>query len=306
MELNEQKILLDGQIDLSRLLNPIIMRWHYGLLIVFASTTLFFGFSYLVQEKFEASALLLPSKASEEGADSLTQRYGGIASIAGLSIPSDDNVSETDITLAVLGSRSFINSVIEKNKFAPYLLASSYYSKQEGLIFDISLYDVTNEKWLENDEFPVPPSRELLFDTFSEDLTIAKDADTGLIGINFRHLSPGFSSRVIEVLVEELNRSRRAQEIEETNSAVKYLREKIDDNAIAELDQVFYELIQSQVQKRMLAEVKSDYALKYLDPPWVSEKPVSPSRLIFSGIGFIFGLFLFAVFVVNLHSKRAD
>lgn len=306
MELNEQKILLDGQIDLSRLLHPLITRWHYGVLIVFVSTTLFFGLSYLVQEKFESSALLLPSKISEDGADSLTQRYGGIASIAGLSIPSDDNVSETDITLAVLGSRAFINSVIEENKFAPYLLASAYYSKQDGLIFDTRLYDVTTEKWLENDEFPIPPSRELLFDTFSEDLTITKDADTGLIGINFRHISPSFSSRVIEVLVEELNHSRRTQEIEETNSAVKYLKEKIDDNAIAELDQVFYELIQGQVQKRMLAEVKPDYALKYLDPPWVSDKPVSPSRLVFSGIGFILGLFLFAVLVVNLHSRRLD
>ena len=61
---------------------------------------------------------LLPHQEEKSGASSALSQFGGLAAMAGISIPSDSNVEQV---VATLNSRKFLRQYIDGKKLLPVL-----------------------------------------------------------------------------------------------------------------------------------------------------------------------------------------
>ena len=110
-----------------------------------------------------------------------------------------------------------------------------------------------------------------------------------LVTISIKHQSPDTARQWVSWLVEDINETIRQKDIKEAEESIEYLKRQAAGNAVTDLDQVFFELMQAQMQKMMLAEVRREYVLTTIDPAIAPEIRVEPNRALTCILGAIFG-----------------
>ena len=101
------------------------------------------------------------------------------------------------------------------------------------------------------------------------------------------------------LVIKDLNNAIREQEIKEAENSIAYLRQQIEQTPLTELRKLFFNLIQSQTETMMLANVREEYVFKTIDPATVPESKSEPLRAIISLIGAFLGLF-FAILYLSI------
>ncbi len=91
----------------------------------------------------------------------------------------------------------------------------------------------------------------------------------------------------------------RAQDIEDAEASINYLEAKLDETNIAGMQQVFYQLIESETRTVMLANAQREYVFKTVDPAVVPQEKSEPKRALIAVIATMLGgmLGVFIVFV---------
>jgi len=88
----------------------------------------------------------------------------------------------------------------------------------------------------------------------------------------------------------------RRRAIEEAETSLRYLNRELEKAKSVEVQQAIYRLIETQVKKIMLANVREEYAMRVIDPAFVPDPdefdhPKLLSSLMAGGlVGFLFGM----------------
>ncbi len=97
-------------------------------------------------------------------------------------------------------------------------------------------------------------------------------------------------------LVEDINLKLKARDVAEAERSIRYLTAQLEKTPVADMQSIFYELIEEQTKTVMFAEVRDEYVFKTIDPavvPEIKSKPNKPLICIFGVIlGGVFGLFI--------------
>ena len=118
------------------------------------------------------------------------------------------------------------------------------------------------------------------YQEFSDRLIVARNDGTGFITISFDHYSPNIARQWVEWLVKDINETIMRQDVAEAEQAITYLNSQIESTSLADLQNVFFRLIEEQTKIVMLAKVSDEYLLKTLDPPVAPEKKDRPRRFL--------------------------
>ena len=81
---------------------------------------------------------------------------------------------------------------------------------------------------------------------------------------------------------------------------------RFTNTSLADLQAVFFDLIQSQTETVMLAEVRQEYVFKTIDPAVAPEEISKPSRALICVLGALLGGVLGVVIVLMRHYARSD
>lgn len=82
-----------------------------------------------------------------------------------------------------------------------------------------------------------------------------------------------------EKLVHEINQHMRQQDVEDAEARIAYLEEKLSETNIAGMQQVFFQLIESETRTVMLANAQNEYIFKTVDPAVVPQEKSEPKEL---------------------------
>ena len=99
----------EDEIDLLELIRTLLQAWKTILGITIICSGLAIAYAVYAPEVFKADALLAPAQDEKSGVSSMLGQFGGLAAMAGISIPSDSNV---DRVLATLETREFLTKFI--------------------------------------------------------------------------------------------------------------------------------------------------------------------------------------------------
>lgn len=314
-QLIQQQLLLqntqnqDDEIDLAELWRAIWVGKFTIIIIsmVFAVASIFFALSK--PNIYKASAILAP--ASNEGGagglGALAGQFGGLASMAGISLGGGGGVDKTALALEILKSRLFIESFITKHDLLIPLMASKNWDvASDTLILDVELYDEKSDKWIREVKAPKKPepSSWESYQAFSKLLIVSQDKATSMINIEIEFYSPEIAKQWLTWLVQDINEYMREQDQVEAKSSIEFLTNQLANIKVATMEVVFYQLIEEQTKNMMLTMVKKEYVLKTIDPAQVPDDKSGPKRILIIGLGTIFGGILSVLIVLVRYFSR--
>ncbi|MCV2883278.1 Wzz/FepE/Etk N-terminal domain-containing protein [Aestuariibacter sp. AA17] len=274
--------------------------------VMFAVGSIFYALS--LPNKFTSSALVQINEAESSNIlNALGGQLGGLASLAGVDINSKNNFS--NIVMETIQSRTFIAKFVEQENIKQYLFAAQTWDPvTNAMTFNPSVYDTQSDTWVrEIDERSLKkPEPSLLesYEQFMEIFSVDQDAMTGLVTIKVEFINPHLAQQWTQGLIELLNAELRAKEIREKTAYIEYLTKKIENINNVEIKAIFFELIEEELKRKLLAEVEEEFALKVIDPAVSPEMKSSPRRALIVVLATMFGGLLSVIGVLALHYFR--
>jgi uncharacterized protein involved in exopolysaccharide biosynthesis len=259
---------------------------------------------------YTASALLAPAESSGGGLSGLMKQYGGLASLAGVSLSGDEAGGRAQLGMQLMKSRAFIGDFVERRDILPALMAVEAWDAGSGaIVFDAEAYDAASKAWVVRDVEPpksAKPSSQEAHKAFTAVLGVSKDKQTGYVTVSIDHQSPIVAAQWVDWLVEDVNAAVKAQDVAEAEKSIEYLKQQVANTSLADLQSMFFELIQSQTETVMLAQVSPEYVFKTIDPAVVPEEKSKPSRARICVLGTLLGGMLGVVLVLIRHYARSE
>ena len=295
----------DDEIDLRELFRTLWAgKWLISG-ITFVAAVIAVIVALMMPNIYRAEALLAPN--DQEGAgrlSALAAQYGGLASLAGINLNSG-KADKTVLGLEVLKSRKFISDFIERHEVLVPLMAADGWDAETGdLKIDPDDYDVTTKRWVRDVSPPkkTVPSLQEAYEVFMENLVVSQNKKSGFVTIAVEFYSPTIAKQWVDWLIDDLNAFIMQQDVTEAEQAIEYLHKQIESTSLAELQNVFFRLIEEQTKTVMLANVSSEYLLKTLDPAVIPELKFKPRRSLIVILMTLFGGLL-GIFVQLTRTK---
>ncbi|TXI96899.1 MAG: LPS O-antigen length regulator [Burkholderiaceae bacterium] len=243
--------------------------------------------------------------AIDTGSMGLSGQIGSLAAMAGINIGKDKPGDKSELAVQLLKSRDFVTEFLVRHQLAVDLMAvKSWDPITDKIEYDADIYVHNKKLWTREVEPPFmpEPSPQTLYKEFEKIFTADKDKLTGLIKVSLEHPSPKIAQQWLNQIITDVNEEIRRRDIEEANRSLNYLQKKVEETNIIELRTLFYSLIEDQTKTLLLANVKKEYALKMIDPPFVAEEKSSPRRAVLV-VFLTFAGVLFSVLIVLLEPK---
>ena len=277
----------EDEIDLLELIRTLLQSWKLIVCITIISTGLAVTYALLSEEVFKAETLLAPVQEDQTSASSSLSQFGGLAAMAGISLPSDSNVEQV---VATLKSRKFLRVFIKEKNLLPILY--------EGI------WDADSKVWIVESKENEPTEHQAV-GLFKDLLSIDADTKSGLITLSVSWKDPEVAAEWTNDLVKQLNEQLRGQAIADSTKRVGYLEQELAKTTLQDMRAVLYNLLETEKQKAMLANVNEDFALEVIDPAVVPEHREKPKRKLIVALGVVCGVFLgiFAVFIFQFLKK---
>ena len=299
----------DDEIDLRELFAVLWAGKNKILAItaVFALVSVIYALS--VPNQYKATALLAPAQSESGGLSGALGQLGGLASLAGVSIGGGDS-SEAQVALEIMQSWNFIESFIADNNLSVEVYAAEGWSRSSNqLELDDGVYDISSKTWLvkNNQSGEIgPPSSWALFEEFSEKLSVSEDKKTGLVSVSIEYYSPQIAKDWLDLYVQAINKHMQVRQIAKVTNNINYLQAQIQKTTIAEMQEVFYTIIEEQIKSKMLAEASPDYAFLAVSPSMVPEEKSQPKRALICILGTLLGGMLSVLWVLVMHYARGS
>ena len=294
----------DDEIDLRELFSVV---WAGKILIV-AITAVFalvsVGYALSLANQYKASAVVSPAQSGGSSLGAMAGQLGGLASLAGINIGSGES-NETQEAMEIMQSWGFMEAFIQTHDLqVPIYAAIGWDKGSNSLKLNSDLYDATSEHWLiednESGENRAPSSWEL-YEKFRERVAVSQDKKSGLINISVEYYSPQIAKQWVDLFIITINDYMRARKLEQVNRNIEYLTAQIDKTAIADMREVFYQLVEEQTKSKMLAEASPEYAFVTVSRAMVPEQKSQPKRALVCILGALLGGMLSVLWVLFRH-----
>ena len=289
------------EIELSELFSLISKSKIFIITISISLFLISMIYSITLSDIYRSEALL---SVKENGQSSdLLQRYGGLASFAGIDIPTTSQNS-ADLIIETIKSREFLRRLLLKEEILPKLIASkSFNFEKKEVVFDSNLYDINSKSWVRKPKKnrDVIPSYLEAHEIYIDIISIKKDPLTGYISIHVDHVSPIFSKKLLELIIFESDKQIQEKVLKDTDEALAYLDEELRKEPLNEVRISLSQLIKQKMNIKMTAMISENYSFEVIEPPFLPELKNRPSRAIISLVGGLIGLLFSILFVWMRH-----
>lgn len=269
---------------------------------LFAIFSVYYALS--LPDKYTSVALLKVNNSDDSSALSgLSSQYGGLASMAGISLPSSAQ-DKSAYVISSMQSRGFVQHLISFNGLKENLIAAESFDPETNqIIFNQEFYDPLKKKWIReaNKNRKTIPSHLEVHKKLKKDLRINQNKESGFISISFEHVSPLFAAEFIDLIVVEMNRVGKGKDLKEADAALLYLKEQSINTNTATLLKSINNLIESQMKTKMFANIRDEYLIEYIDKPFIPEQKTSPTRSVLCIFITIFGGLISSIWVLSRH-----
>ena len=272
------------EVDLEQLVSEVWKYKWWVAVMTSACIVIAVAYALAATEWYRAEIKLAP--ADERSASGMFAQLGGLASLAGISVGGGGTAEP----IAILKSREFARSFIEDYELVPVLLHEDW--------------DPDANTWKESDPARWPDVRDAIkyFDENVRD--VSEDTKTGMVVLGVNWTDPEIAVEWATLLVERLNRIMRDRALAEAENNVQYLRDELAATNVLTLQQSISRLLESELQKVMLARGNEEFAFRVIDPAMTPKERVKPRRTLIVMLAAIVGLMMSTVVVIMLALLR--
>ena len=237
---------------------------------------------------YRADVLLAPVRATS--ADDLASplgSLGGLASLAGITLG-----GSTSEPLAVLQSRDLAREFIEQQSLLPVLFARKW--------------DAKSARWTPTDPKDWPDIRDGVKYLVEKIRTVKDDKKSGLVTLTIEWTDAKTAADWANLFVDRANERIRARALLEAQANVNFLQRELATTSVVTLQQSIGRLLDTELQKLMLARENKEFAFRLIDHAEVPKWRVWPKRLQVVALATLFGgaLSIYLVFLRDAIRRR--
>lgn len=279
--------------DQLMLLNIVkILRSRLRLITAVVATAFIssIGLAYFLTRVYDATVVIVEVSDSQARTNSagLLGQLGGLGNIMGIDLGTVGATQTSGMT--VLQSRTILEEFIQRNDLMTTVL-SDYWDEATGD------WDPTLGR---------EPSLWEGAERFRQSVILEADQEyPELVNLTVSWPDPVLAAKWANELVSLANELTRKTDIAEAERSILYLNSQIEQTQVVQLQQALYNLLQSELERLMLANAREEYAFEIVDPAVIPVEAARPRRLEIIAIGTFFGLIL-ALFLVFLLRVRDD
>tara|TARA_Y100001970_G_C14256833_1_gene876165 strand:+ start:122 stop:1093 length:972 start_codon:yes stop_codon:yes gene_type:complete len=309
--ISDEKDSQPDDIDLRDLFNTLFKAKKTVILITAICSICSVLYALSLTNYYLSESVMSVRNSSEN--QGLLSQFSGAASLMGVNLSSSgDNRPQQVIQL--IQSRNFVKHLLTFDGVLTSIMApKSYDSNTKELQLDPEIYDPETKNWKgePKEDGSIKPSYLDVYGVYMEDIvTVSQDTGTGFISISVTHISPYFAKEFLDLIIKEANSFLRNKDLEESREALKYLRSQLEENSLVQLRESINNLIESQLEIQMMANINEDYVLVNIDPPYIPEKIISNNKILIVVFSTILGSILGSAVVLLreylLRIKEAD
>jgi len=272
----------NGEINIRQLWSIL---WRGKWVVILVTAVFALGsvvYALTATEWYRSEALLAP--AEERTTSPLSGQLGGLVALAGVSVGGGDSAE----ALAVLGSREFAREFIEDFGLLP--------------VFFSEEWDVSRGRWLGDDSEKWPEIRDGVKFFHDNVLKVSQDRKTNFVTLAVEWTNADTATVWADALVRRLNSRLRERALREAEANVAYLRSELAQTGVVTLQQSIGRLLESELQKLMLARGNEEFAFRVIDRPATPKRRVRPNRPLIAVAGTMIGgiLAVIALFLAHL------
>lgn len=294
---NNENYQISQEFSFVELINILFKNWRIilsaAILIAVISAINVFN----KPDIYLSSSVLIPAD-SMSSSKSLPSGLSSLASLSGISAGPAE-VSRVDEGIETLKSFKFFVDLVDETEILVDLLSyEGWDAKENKILIDKEVYDADSNTWYPLDPTTNKPSLEAAYKKFHKNLLIVEDQDKGFIRLSYEHYSPYMAKKWLDLVINKINQSSRQYDNDESTKSISYLTNQIANTTLSEVKSTITNLLEMEIKKQMLTEVKLDYLLRTIDPPMIPEKKIKPSRSIQILLGFLVGIFIGVLIVL--------
>jgi uncharacterized protein involved in exopolysaccharide biosynthesis len=249
------------------------------------------GIGYVMKPVYRGFAVLDPVTQDSNPLTSsllsspLSALGGGLAALTGGTSEAD---RDTDEATTVLESREFTEKFIKRNNLLPVLFPQSW--------------DAEAHRWKTGGKIP---SLARGFVELDRIRLVDRNYDNDFVTLQIdwpdRVQAAEWTNQMVQMLNEEL----RERALAAADSSLSYLRAEWAKTEDADTRAAISKLIESELQKKMLATVTPEFELRFVDKALIPDAdfPLRPKKPLMVAIGLVFGA-LFGLVVALILYRR--
>jgi LPS O-antigen subunit length determinant protein (WzzB/FepE family) len=271
-------------------LSALFRQCWRGRWIIFGCTfvvaALFIAWATFSGKYYRATAVvsIVRPDGNVDGGAGLGGQLGALAAAAGLRA-GNANANREEF-IAFLKSRRLQARFIESENLLPVLYADRW--------------DSTKQAWKSADPSQVPSLDEAVEKLRRELIDIEIDKVTGLLSVSFEARDRRAVAKWTTNYIDLANRAIRGRTTAESERSLEFLNRELQETQPVAVQQAIYGLIQSQLNSKMLASVREEYAFRTIDnatEPSV-KRPERPVRRAYAVVGAFLGMLLGAILAI--------
>ncbi len=272
----------------------------FSVLTIVLSLTLIMTLS--MENVYRAEAILIPADKSSSSA-SQNEGVASLASMAGINLVQGGGYADKGArAIKILESREFIINFLKRYDLVPEIYSEQSWNNSSRKLKLSNDFDEDKRSWVRNKPSDMQTYREFV----RNHLKIVSEPDSGFITITIDHISPDHAHIILENIIQGINEHMRQIDLRDSNNAIEYLTQQLQLTNISEVRRVFSNVIESQIQTKMLANISDEYVLKVIDPSRVPDRKFKPRRTAILAITFALTLIslIFIKFILFVQKKR--
>jgi uncharacterized protein involved in exopolysaccharide biosynthesis len=244
------------------------------------------AWAYLVTPTYRVTAKLMPREGENPaaGVQSLLGQFGGLAALAGIGFGASLDEQEA---IAWLKSRALVERFVARKDLMPVLFEEQWDPVKKGWRTDQQHAPTIDDAWS-------------LFDRRIR--RVHQDAKSKLVTLEIAWKDRELAAVWANELVEQANEELRQRALREADASLDSLTQQLDGVDAVELKQSIYRMMEAQINRKVLAKARPDYAFALLDPATIpdADRFASPRRRLLVLVSVPLGLFAGACVVIAL------
>ena len=295
----------DDEIDLRELFHVLWDRRFYIGAITSIFSLISIIYALMLPNIYQSQAVIMPMEANQ-GMSGILGQYSGMASLAGISLPSESGSKAQEAIARIKSFEFFSNSFLPYIKLENLMAVKKWTQASNTLTYDASDFDSESRQWVRKPKPPRSniPSPQEAYEEYMEIMSVNEDKKTLFVTLSVEHESPFIAQQWVEILREQIDQLMRDQDRQTAKKSIEYLNSLAPTVNYEEIKEALFALQQEQMKRLMMVEANDNYIFKVLDSPIVPELKVKPKRSLIVIWGTILGMVLSVLGVLALHYTR--
>lgn len=285
----------DDEIDLLELFRTIWSGRYVVLICVLASVSLASVHLWGAERKYTVNYIF--KAVGGEGAGSNMGGLGGLASLAGVSLPSggsgDFKTFEVLLQSEEVASELLSNKLVLREIFAgEWNVEGQRFQQPPSSSIGAVIRGIKKILTGDTSAEYSPPSAGRLSGWLKNSFSVSEDRDTGFLKLTAETPNPALMISVLSEATKITDQIIKDRFVEEGEKSVIFYQQKIAAARSREHREALAQLIMQEEQKLMLASNGNFFIAKPLTTPSVSLRPTSPKSRLVLALALVLGGFV--------------